>query len=146
MPLSSRLSKLRQRLTAALPTPALPLVVLAATASPDHPPGRWVRADGATVGVRLADGQPFPKLPGDPLVISGENDSPTPPCSFRTRPRGGARAGDEFEDARRNSSRTTHPPSADWAANSKMRSSGTCSVGIRFRRTRIGVMSDSRTR
>jgi len=74
MPLSSRLSKLRQRLTAALPTPALPLVVLAATASPDHPPGRWVRADGATVGVRLADGRPFPKLPGDPLVISGEID------------------------------------------------------------------------
>lgn len=75
MRLSRRLSKLRTRLTASFPPACPPLVVLAATASADHPPGRWVRADGATVGVRLADGQPFPALPGDPVVIGGDIDA-----------------------------------------------------------------------
>lgn len=75
MRLSRRLSRLRDRLTASFPPASPPLVVLAAAATPGHPTGRWVRADGATVGVRLAEGQPLPALPGDPLVVGGEIDA-----------------------------------------------------------------------
>lgn len=75
MPLARRVTKLRRRLVASFPPACPPLVVLASTATPDQPPGRWVRSDGATVGVRLADGQPLPPLPGHPLGIGGDTDA-----------------------------------------------------------------------
>ena len=75
MHLSRRLSHLRHRLAASFPPACPPLVVLVTASSSVRPPGRWVRADGATVGIRLADGRPLPALPGDPVVIGGETDA-----------------------------------------------------------------------
>ncbi|QEL20643.1 hypothetical protein [Limnoglobus roseus] len=77
--MSARLRRVK-RIEAAVrrenPPPAWPGVVFVLEATPDRPPGRWVRPDGATEVLVYDPAGPKPdvRFPRNPLVLGGEID------------------------------------------------------------------------
>ncbi|QEL20770.1 hypothetical protein [Limnoglobus roseus] len=81
-----RVKKIEAAVRRENPPPAWPGVVFVLEATPDRPPGRWVRPDGATeVLVYDPDGpKPDFRFPGNPLVLGGEIDPFAREAELRT--------------------------------------------------------------
>ncbi|QEL20479.1 hypothetical protein [Limnoglobus roseus] len=69
----NRVRRIEDGVRAAHPTAAPPGLVFVLEATADRPPGRWVRADGATVVLVYDPAGPEPDLrfPGNPLALGG---------------------------------------------------------------------------